>query len=253
MDFQKYNIVSHDSVQLEEFEQSASDYLKEHRIVEYFSDALTLLGGRNEINEISFLATYFSNVVSGDNILFRDYHHLTMTQKNIQSFMKQIRDIYRTFIEQDNYVTTAGFHQILTLLCPSFPASAVKCATFFLPDPNANELTFNSLLDALGFVLKHREFLEKALIINPDTSQARPVNTEELRERWLGCCVLSHSDENEFLIEISRENPTLLIPYEKFCKLFRRFLHQENPHVENNVITAARAIADVKVPRTGAM
>merc|ERR1719233_642619 len=163
-----------------------------------------------------------------------------------QGKCKQIRDIYRTFIEQDNYVTTAGFHQILTLLCPSFPASAVKCATFFLTDPNANEVTFNSLLNALGFVLKHRDFLEKALIINPDTSQARPVNTEELRERWLGSCVLTQSVENEFLIKMSRENPTLLVPYEQFCKLFHRFLAEQNSDVGTTVSSAAKATAGFK-------
>jgi len=229
MEFLKYDIgkLSINDTPDEEFDQSAEDYLKEHSIVEYLWDALTLLNGRTDVNEISFLATYFSNVVSGDNILFRDYHHLTMTQKNIESFIEQIKDIYRTFVEQDNLVTAAGFHQILTLLCPSFPASAVKCATFFLLDPNANDFTFNSLLDALGFVLKHREFLEKALIINPDTSQALPVDAADLRERCLGSCIFGESIENEFLISMSRENPGILVPYEEFCKHFRKFTLNE--------------------------
>jgi len=246
MDFLNYNtgkLASNGSMLDDEFDQSAQDYLQEHRIVEYLWDALTLLSGRSEINEISFLATYFSNVVSGDNILFRDFHHLTMTQKNIQSFVKQIKEIYKTFTEQDNLVTAAGFHQILTLLCPSFPASAVKCATFFLPDPNALEFTFNSLLEALGFVLKHREFLEKALIVNQDSLKGRPVNIEDLREKWLESCVSNESIENEFLIKVSRENLSSSIHYEKFCKLFRKFEVDEKTKVTNS----AKATAGLKI------
>ena len=87
------------------------------------------------VNPMPFIAKYFENVVSGENILFRNFSYITQTDHNIDSFILQFQSIFQSYFfdqSNSNKITGNAFLQLLCLLCPNFPSAIIDLAIVLL-------------------------------------------------------------------------------------------------------------------------
>ncbi|XXQ38198.1 Centriolar satellite-associated tubulin polyglutamylase complex regulator 1 [Plasmodiophora brassicae] len=111
----------------ERFAMSADEYLAAHNVVDYVDDAIRLLAESGDSAPLDFLAAYFTNVLSGDNVIFRNFAYVQATPRNRRSFIRHVRDTFQRF-DANEPTTVASLHQLLCLLCPDYPIDYVRCA-----------------------------------------------------------------------------------------------------------------------------
>ncbi|KAG9391769.1 hypothetical protein J8273_6548 [Carpediemonas membranifera] len=102
----------------ERFKWSPKEYIDRFSLDVYVQDALNVIQNVPEGQAARELANYFASVMSGRNVLFREYDYSSRTTLNRWSLCVQLK---KTTSVIDSALPEQDWHQWVRLLCPDFP------------------------------------------------------------------------------------------------------------------------------------
>jgi len=76
-------------------------------------------------DSVDFAEKYFRRIQSCRNVLGADYLFITSCRQNRRSFVFCVCELYRS-IALEEELTTSDYHQVIEMICPDFPRSAVE-------------------------------------------------------------------------------------------------------------------------------
>ena len=90
--------------QEEQFKLCPEAYLRKHHVLTYLEDALTQLAlqeqpPRSVADSARFVSDYFSSVMNGTHILFRDFSFINSTPFNRICFLKSVHRTYKALLQ----------------------------------------------------------------------------------------------------------------------------------------------------------
>lgn len=142
-------------------EMPPDKYLADVR--KYMHDAVSLCLAQDVRKPLNFFSSYFANVASGDNVLFRKFKYVSCTPCNRRSFIRIFNQTFAHFNEEDA-LTPESLHQLLCLLCPDFPFSLVRNASRITLDTPAQQIPFKDLSSKLFILFFFSEFMNQAAL-----------------------------------------------------------------------------------------
>eukprot|EP00698_Gefionella_okellyi_P016098 TRINITY_DN4583_c0_g1_i1.p1 TRINITY_DN4583_c0_g1~~TRINITY_DN4583_c0_g1_i1.p1 ORF type:complete len:288 (+),score=50.95 TRINITY_DN4583_c0_g1_i1:3-866(+) len=107
------------------FKLSSQEYLARSHVDVYLQDVITQLLQWRDERPLEYIADYFARVMSGANVLMREFTHVKATPRNRLAFCKKIKEAYTKFADTQE-MSLNDCHQMLLLLCPDFPVELVN-------------------------------------------------------------------------------------------------------------------------------
>nr|XP_054762294.1 centriolar satellite-associated tubulin polyglutamylase complex regulator 1-like [Lytechinus pictus] len=156
---------------LERFSISPEDYLERHHVLTYLEDAVTQLlefkDDQPKADPAIFLQEYFTSILKGTNVLYREYDYVRSTPHNRSAFIKLFWRCFKYIGKQGDLLTVSEYHSLLSLLCPDFPVDPVHrtARIIFLEDAMDSLTSFADFLFAFQVQFYYDEFLQRCLDI----------------------------------------------------------------------------------------
>eukprot|EP00047_Mylnosiga_fluctuans_P022008 m.112029 g.112029 ORF g.112029 m.112029 type:complete len:233 (-) comp9102_c0_seq6:106-804(-) len=105
------------------------DYLERTHVPFYLRDACLLLAEHlaecPRESAVGFLSNYFSSVISGDNVVFREYEYVQATPRNRRAFIGLVWQTYKHLAGSKDVFTVSDCYALVSLLCQDFPIDIV--------------------------------------------------------------------------------------------------------------------------------
>lgn len=108
--------------------EGATEYLERHSVPFYLQDVVSLLLQSRDDRPLEFIADYFTEVLSGKNVLCRDFEYISQTPANRWAFIVSARSVFAEF-DTAQLLSAPELLQLLRLICPDFPEQLVRNAT----------------------------------------------------------------------------------------------------------------------------
>eukprot|EP00164_Ancoracysta_twista_P007809 GFYU01011164.1.p1 GENE.GFYU01011164.1~~GFYU01011164.1.p1 ORF type:complete len:368 (+),score=58.32 GFYU01011164.1:147-1106(+) len=184
---------------------SAREYLDRYNVPLYVNDIVRQLVDTRVENPLECLHEYFSNVLKGNHVLFRDYEFVNSTPHNRLSFLGQIVEAYQNF-DGTEELAYNDFHQLLCVLCPDFPLSLVEDASDCLQLAEEEARPFLDWIPPFQTVFYFVDFLYEARLIFSGlditntgdiyVEQAKKQILEMMRNKQVLICIPHKDDIN---------------------------------------------------------
>ncbi|XP_071505130.1 centriolar satellite-associated tubulin polyglutamylase complex regulator 1-like [Diadema antillarum] len=156
---------------LERFSLSPEEYLERHHVLTYLEDAVTQLlefkEDQPKVDPAIFLQEYFTSILNGSHVLYREYDYIRSTPHNRASFVRLFWRCFSYIGKQGDLLTVREYHSLLNLLCPDFPLEPVHrtARIIFLEDAMDSLTSFADFLFAFQLQFYYEEFLQRCLDI----------------------------------------------------------------------------------------
>ncbi len=132
-------------------------------IRKYFHDAVGLCIAQDVRKPLNFMASYFDTVLSGENVLFRNFKYVNSTARNRRSFIRVFNQTFGHFedLKGPEAIGPESFHQLLCLLCADFPFSLVRNASRITLDSPTQIVSFKELSTKMFILFFYSEFMNQ--------------------------------------------------------------------------------------------
>ena len=153
----------------------ARDYLHRINLQFYMDDAVALMARLRPKSPDAFLHAYFQSVLALEHTIGRDFEFVNASARNRGVFLRSCHAAFG-HIAENTEVVIDDLHQLISLICPSFPEGRVLEIPRLMRESASSRIPFGELSTAFYVHFSFYEYLLelKKVFVQPGQGDSPP-------------------------------------------------------------------------------
>ena len=175
------------------FALSADDYIKQMHLEGFLQDVVKYILEKRSDRPLNLIHEYFEKIAEGTDVVGRNYAYISSAPRSRMSFIRQFGSAYANFVDSEE-VTRKDYHQLLAIMCPSFPYFIVAEAMAIF---DSEEVVFVAASRAVHIYFFYFRFIRLLLFCFTQlTSKSKDVQEIRSLEHLVSAKLLSKSSDS---------------------------------------------------------